>query len=220
MDRLSSTNLFHFVKQKEWLIEILNGMSFKARYVLEEYPSLKEIYLIPMKCFCDIPLSSIKNHISNYGKFGIGFTKEFAYKHYISPVCYYYESSNTIFRLMTMELPNSINDGSMIPFFKHMYSSDKNENYYDEREWRYISGQIYEATNLNNEQREEKKEELNLKIIDKVSITIEDIKYIFINSEDDKIEILNEINGMKLSEFDKDILKTKIITVEQIYEDF
>lgn len=220
MNRLSSTNLFHFLQKKDWLVNILKEMSFKPRYVLEEYPSLKETYLIQMKCFCDIPLSNIKNHISKYGKFGIGFTKEFAIKHYISPVCYYYESSNTIFRLMTVETPNSVNSGSMIPYFKHMHSNDQTEYYYDEREWRYISGIIHDVTNLSEIKQNEKKLELNNNISDKVAFNLEDIKYIFIETENDKIEILKEINKMTCNEFDKDILKTKIITAEQIMEDF
>jgi hypothetical protein len=220
MNRLSSTNLFHFLKKKEWLLEILENMSFKPRYVLEEYPSLKETYLISMKCFCDIPLSSIKNHISKYGKFGIGFNKEFAYKHYISPVCYYYESSNTIFRLITMEKPDSINQGSLIPYFKYINSADKTENYYDEREWRYITGTIYDVTNLSTQEQIQKQDDLNSKITDKVVFNLEDIKYIFVDTENDKIEILHKINKMNSSEFNKDILKTKIITAQQIFDDF
>ncbi|MBK7740573.1 MAG: hypothetical protein IPI42_08450 [Saprospiraceae bacterium] len=40
---------------------------------------------IPMKCFCDIPLGMIKKHLSNYSKFRIGITKEYAKKNTFSP---------------------------------------------------------------------------------------------------------------------------------------
>jgi hypothetical protein len=77
---ISSDSLFHFIKRREWLLSMLKKKSFQARYVYEDIPEIKYKVGIPMKCFCDIPLGMIKKHLSNYGKFGIGITKEYAKK--------------------------------------------------------------------------------------------------------------------------------------------
>jgi len=55
---LSSESLFHFIRQRDWLVEIIERKAFQARFVYEELPALKQKLGIPMKCFCDIPPSA------------------------------------------------------------------------------------------------------------------------------------------------------------------
>ena len=94
---ISSRTLFHFVNTLEYLKKILNN-DFHPRYCLEKIKTdmtdCVEWY-IPMKCFCDIPLSQISEHTKKYGKYGIGLTKNWAMRNGVSPIIYLYENSNT-----------------------------------------------------------------------------------------------------------------------------
>lgn len=144
---ISSDSLFHFVKRREWLLEILTNKYFQARYVYEELPKIKFKFGIPMKCFCDIPLGMIKTHITRYGKFGIGITKKFAKEHCFSPVIYIHENSDTLIRYLDTIRKDEAKDNpsSLLPYFKMDEVVDTKaigkritRRLYDEREWRFI----------------------------------------------------------------------------------
>src|SRR5690606_40320209 len=83
MSNISPNSLFHFTKKIEYLIDIFKR-GFQPRFCAEklqllEYSSIRGYNLgIPMTCFCDISLGQISNHISMYGNYGIGMTKEWA----------------------------------------------------------------------------------------------------------------------------------------------
>ncbi|HXB13548.1 MAG TPA: abortive infection system antitoxin AbiGi family protein, partial [Bacteroidia bacterium] len=95
---LSANTLFHFTENRQSLLGILkNGIYI--RYSLENYEGLvdegddKEVVL-PMACFCDIPLSQVKRHIKIYGRYAIGLTKKWGMKNKINPVIYTYNNSS------------------------------------------------------------------------------------------------------------------------------
>lgn len=94
---ISSNTLFHFTPEKKYLISILKNGLF-VRYSLENYQNLinnKAEIVFPMTCFCDIPLSHVKNHTKTYGRYAIGLTKEWGMKNKVSPVIYSYPNSET-----------------------------------------------------------------------------------------------------------------------------
>lgn len=174
---ISANSLFHFTPKLEYLFSILNN-GIHPRFCLEdispftpETMELKEVAQ-PMACFCDIPLSSINEHIGKYGEFGIGFTKEWGMKNGVSPVMYVYPHavSSDLVRLilfkaffvqMKEETYNAVigpihalknyfkvSKGKM---FKDGEFSGQDYNFYDEREWRYVPvGQI---TDLGNREK-------------------------------------------------------------------
>lgn len=87
---LSSNTLIHFTADKEALKGILSE-NFKLKYcreVLNWGHNSRSIIRVPMTSFCDIPLSQIKDHISKYGHYGIGLTREWAVKNKLNPVLY------------------------------------------------------------------------------------------------------------------------------------
>lgn len=75
MSTLSANTLFHFTRTRETLINILKTR-FYPRLSLEEnffFSKMGDKIAYPMVCFCDIPLSQIKNHTNSYGKYAIFF---------------------------------------------------------------------------------------------------------------------------------------------------
>lgn len=220
MSKISSTTLFHFMKKKEWLVKTLQEMKMSPRYVLEDYPTFKEKYLILMKCFCDIPLSNISNHTNTYGKYGIGLSKKFAYKNFISPVQYFHKSSHPMFALMTIDFQQKDDFTFLIPYFKYMYSADKSVYYYEEREWRYVHQKTIDVTKKTDIEIEKIKTDLNNNVDKVIDIHFDDIEYLFVENKKDLLELIDEIEKMNFNRTEKNILISKIITIEQIDSDF
>ncbi|MDR3235818.1 MAG: hypothetical protein LBT48_03720 [Prevotellaceae bacterium] len=109
---------------------------------------------IPMVCFCDIPKKLIKQHLKEYGEYGIGLTKEWAIKCGISPVIYLPQKSrlhsllNSINKLVK-QLPQLKEQIDNLREYIKPYMNDKeNKKYYDEREWRYVPPlQVFDTDN-------------------------------------------------------------------------
>ena len=165
---ISANTLFHITPKIEFLKSMLSN-GFAPRYCIEEigfftpFTSDSAMVAQPMVCFCDITLSTINEHVTKYGSFGLGMTKQWGQKNGISPVTYVYEHSSTadLIRFIvgkTFEM--KINDDSnqflgllqiLKNYYKassgHMYKNGKFQselyNFYNEREWRYVPfGQI------------------------------------------------------------------------------
>ena len=86
-----SHTLFHFTDKIETLkLILMNG--FWPRFCLEDVSWLKypdfDFIAYPMVCFCDIPLSRVNEHVSFYGEYGLGLTKDWAVRNGITPVQY------------------------------------------------------------------------------------------------------------------------------------
>lgn len=104
--------------------------------------------------------------------------------------------------------------------------------FYDEREWRFIPApdllqKAQLPTYLTKEQYLGKnfKNDLNnkMKEVSKLSFKPNDIKYIIVNSQDEILNICNQIDYIKGDRYSQDeiqLLKTRIISTEQIIEDF
>jgi hypothetical protein len=234
---ISSDSIFHFVKRRDWLLRILKDRAFKARYVYEELPHIRFHVGIPMKCFCDIPLGVIKKHLSSYGKFGIGISKEYARRNAFSPVIYVHKNSDTMLRYLRqvkktefMKDPNSL-----LPYFKldETYRKAKDgrrlaTRLYDEREWRWIpKNPKYEdfagfseeeirnmRLDIVNGQLEKDKDQY------KLPFEFSDITYIFVQQEEDVDKVIEEIRRSKIDSRSADRLIAKIVTSRQIERDF
>ena len=76
----SSNVLCNYMKEQDYLNQILMNAAIIPRYVMEplDYLDLKDIRKIcfPMTCFCDIPFSKVSTHMSHYGEYGIGLDKQ------------------------------------------------------------------------------------------------------------------------------------------------
>lgn len=94
--KLQANSLFNFVGELEYILQPLESKMLSPRYCEENIKYLKikrnrkimnTIYY-PMKCFCDINLHRIKEHLDCYGYYGLAFTKEWGMKNNIQPIQY------------------------------------------------------------------------------------------------------------------------------------
>lgn len=232
---LSSTSLFHFIRESDWLCEILENKSFQAQYVFEDVPEADFKVAIAMKCFCDIPLGMIKKHMSSYGKFGIGVRKTFAKKNYLTPVVYFHKNSDLYYRYISTLNPEDVfNDFSLLPYFKSESRTTKQPNgkniverFYDEREWRFVASkaEIIDCKKFTPEHIDKMLIDVNTQLRDKrdkylLNFEFSDITYIFVQFEKDIDRIIKLIRNVNTSELEQDRLIAKIITSRQIERDF
>lgn len=156
---LSANSLFHFTNRLDNLVNILK-QEFRPRFCLEDFsllfpprPDDKGEWAVPMVCFCDLPLSQTGFHLSVYGDYGIGLTKEWGKRNGISPVLYAYPGSILTTKFSAMlraaseadtsdEGPGLLNDFYDLMCFVKPYEGDlwreerviPNVRFYNERE--------------------------------------------------------------------------------------
>ncbi len=243
---LSSNSIIHFTNNKDALKGILTD-NFRLSYCSEKV-NLNEAtieFAAPMVSFCDIPLSQVKNHITKYGAYGIGLTKEWAEKQKLNPVIYIEKNStlaNSYLKIYTEYIVNSKKDllsidekeKSIIDILRYIknYQDDltrggtvhKNYRFSDEREWRYVLDYNKKAQYIYALDSNFNKETANQSLVDdRLTFEPNDIKYVIIERESEIPEFLNlfrDAKGKNYSFHDVERLMTRIITTEQIVEDF
>ncbi len=204
---------------------------------------------IPMISFCDLTIMQLTNdsvHRKDFGEFGIGLTKEWGIRNGVSPVMYVHKESQQtkrVYRLIKAvkgfrkrtkddESMDKIRQ-EMIDSFKYIkpYSGNWQRGkkikekivFYNEREWRYSplleERAVFSAVTKRNKKKiKELNTELKTKII---NFEVKDVKFIVIKSKRDIQVIAKTINEMaEISDAQKNELITKIISFEEIREDF
>ncbi|MBK8244220.1 MAG: hypothetical protein IPK88_12405 [Saprospiraceae bacterium] len=248
---ISSNTLFHFTNKKENLIGILNN-NFNIYYCIESLDlggNRILDYAAPMVCFCDIPLGKIKKHLVAYGNYGLGLTKEWGIRNQLNPVLYLEANSilsssikviydNFILKKAGLFWDfNSKIDQAILNQLRYCKNYERKKDnlienssvskYYDEREWRYcpsystnyqtILGGAYLPTKTNLKSINSSVKHL------KLEFTPDDIKYIFINNDEEILEFINLLKTTKSKKYSKqevEKLSTRIITIKQLKEDF
>jgi len=245
---LSANTLFHFTSSVELLKSIIeNGLypryCRETIYVSAQVGCAQAEVCMPMISFCDIPLSQICDHVTKYGRYAIGLTKEWGLKKGVCPVLYYREGDRSYDAfLRSLDLANKTGDDfthnglvtnlAELGFLFKLYEGISPKNgkitrFYDEREWRYIPplaqtmpdflmdlGDFSDAT---------KRQEKNNRF-EKYHLTFEpsDIRYVVVRGQDDIGDIVQYIESHKIEYSPKDVvlLTAKIITTKQILDDF
>ena len=179
MSQESSNYLFHYtsklcnlksiIETGLWIQKVKEDYSFLIDHELENitfddnsgqdnYTEDELSLEIPMVCFCDIPLTRIDDHSNVYGKYAIGFDKNWGISRGINPVVYVTEQSDLTAALRTLDactrkIPHNSPYYNMREFYKEIVYflkpyegyfekngyENSNHRFYDEREWRYIS---------------------------------------------------------------------------------
>lgn len=230
---LNSISLFHFTNKMDNIVHILKDGYFWPIYCPEVDKTKngdKYAYAFPMVCFCDIPLSQINEQTDDYGSYAIAMSKEWATEKGISPVLYYSSTESLAIKLFKRNM-NKISKKDKILWFALLKkcrgktwswkaNKYKNKILYNEREWRYVPQTMTQ-------------EELCMKVVyedfcgkevsantKKYGLTfdVKDIQYIIINKEDERKIFLDKLKNIILK--DKDIICSKILSFEQIKNDF
>ena len=205
----------------------------------------------PMSCFCDIHLKKLEDHMFNYGDFAIGLSKEWGITKGIQPIQYINEGSalrkdfSSVFNLALTETDekrkefNFYNDYLLtsLLFMKPLegemptVKGDKYRNFHDEKEWRFVPN-IHEVnTDL---PLVIPPEQMNQKSIDAYSDSIQKrpelwlkfelskIKYIIVNDQSSKKELITFLKEHKTSESIDELLElsSKILVYSELKEDW
>ncbi len=243
---LSSNTLIHFTSSKVALKGILTE-NFKMKYCREtiQFRGTKYVLHIPMISFCDIPLSQIKNHIANYGHYGIGLSREWALKNRLNPVLYVQgnstlvESYQELLKYLHAEEQKGTSDKTARQMAADIVRYIKNYEgpleragvkidkyrYSDEREWRHVPGRsasckmLYTDSELKNNGKDAANDDISSLRLD---FDPDDIKYIIIKSDDEIgefFEHLRNAKGDRYSLRQVERLTTRILTSDQIHGD-
>ena len=241
---ISSNTLFHFTNKYENLINILEN-DFRPHYSLEDFnaifPGQPVNYLklaIPMVSFCDIPLSQTAEHLSTYGCYGIGLTKEWGKRNGITPVLYTYpESLLAGFIRQMIEKTQRLKDQEreflydifrfIKPYKGSLFRVDATKEdviFYNEREWRYIPIEhkllLKEDDFLNESERKKFNEDISCQ--HSIPFMPDDIRYLIVSTEEEILTLASDVEKLR-SKFGGNqvkILTTRIIAAERIREDF
>lgn len=242
---ISSNTLFQFTAKRETLEAILTLKYLWPRYCTEYYWD-KYRFSLPMMCLCDIPLSQTATHIKHYGKFGIGISKNWANKITELSTVIYTRRNSILYKkvLSILKKHHSGDELSTEECFLlsrvKKYSGNtyccqngkrelvKNVKFYDEREWRFIptnlvSQDIIVETNQNQNENQIAGDNDKTKGIP--TFEYDDIRYLIVKDDSERIKLIDFIDNelkskSKTKKKEKTLLKSKILTVKQIEEDF
>jgi hypothetical protein len=238
---LSSKTLFQFTTKRDTLEEILKSKFLWPRYCTEYFWG-KYRFAFPMMCLCDIPLSEINTHIMHYGNYGIGMSKEWASKlKELSSVIYTrrdtYLYKNVISILKRHEKGEELSSEEIFllsrakKYSGNTYCSPNGKRvltskvrFYDEREWRFVPRSLSSSDIF-----VEKNQEINPipgdndKTRGNPKFEYDDIKYLIVKNDSERVNLIKFIDKKLMTIVNKaemTLLKSKILTVKQIKEDF
>lgn len=224
---ISSETLFNFTDNIDYLINNLENGIY-CHNTDEKLPFGKNMYRAPMVCFCDIPLSLIKEHFDWYGRYGIGIKRSYARELGVRPV-WYVTSENPMVRNLVKQDKFTKNEMTcLIPYLKQFigyqdYGVDKvrkRKKFYDEREWRYIADGSRVELFLGKKRLESMLEAVQKG--ERMRLSLEAIEYIIIDRSSDLKLLLPVLKKITEGSDDVDFerLVSKVITARQIERDF
>ena len=253
---ISPNALIHFTNSKEKLKSIFDD-NFRLGYCKEStvVGGTGTSCYVPMVSFCDIPLSQVKDHISKYGSYGIGLTRQWGIRNKLNPVLYLEQSSllSDSYRLVANQFLVRASQekervaqsleyfraivalGEILSYTKNYQgslvrsdgSTTPDYRFADEREWRYVlpsnnaATPIMSETTFNSKEGKARAEELIA--ANRLVFHPDDIKYVIIKDESEIhefVEHLRDAKRVRYTPTEIDRLTTRIITAEQIVQDF
>jgi hypothetical protein len=238
---LSAYSLFNFTSKWDYFEDkITNG--FRPRFVLEDFSPFNYNVKIafPMVCFCDILISQLKEHMEEYGTYGIGLSKEWGRKHGLNPLLYISSNSSHLLDIVKINkniidkisLCKNCHDNKYIDTLKYSINSllrylkpcegvqkGKKRIFYDEKEWRFLLQDenlfVLDEKTFNDVGKREAK---NKQITETIGFESNDIQYFIVKNKKDVDKLITLLE----KRFPKDYkyLSTRIIVKKDIENDF
>lgn len=204
----------------------------------------------PMVSFCDIPLSELKEHIGKYGDYGIGLSKNWAEEAGLNPVLYFAATSQLAGDLTNLltSLSESKKSASsehavfekytkqlarILAYAKNYEGAVPQRDlnlvrFADEQEWRFVPSNHQlsevEAPFVLGKKKIASKDNFNSLVREFIlPFKPNDIRYILIKDESEIGDLTNKLNNLFRTGLDSeslDILTSRILTTEQIKQDF
>lgn len=241
-ETLSSNTLFNFIDKQSYFFDKLE-YGFAPRFNLEKLnlslSSKKENVAFPMVCFCDVPMSKLKDHIYAYGKYGIGLTKEWGINNGLNPLMYISSHISSVIKhldILNNELKKIDNSELQSQFYYllrylKLYKGKQNNKeklFYDEKEWRYLP-QLEDSDEIGFFLKEEmynnsvKKEKANSKLKKyTLNFSPDDIKFLVVPERKNVDSLTKKLKMIPRFQDERVLVNTlsKVITVKEIVEDF
>lgn len=241
-----STTLFHFTKSLDVLKEILKTGGFIPRYSLEDigwFGGPVDSVAFPVVCFCDIPLGRITDHVKFYGQYGIGMKQEWGVASGLNPILYVSQTSHfasilrqcwTAAKIATKTKNDKAHEenarrliGYCKPLSGQMNVQGKvvKKAFYQESEWRFLASHAKIPEYIKNDVFDDQTQPDHANNLAAkhctLSFTLQDIKYLFVESELDIPNLVNFINSCLSSYPQKDVqtLITRIVSQDTIEND-
>ena len=227
-----TSTLFHFTKDQNSLFSILK-QGLRLSFCKESF--MNDVVIgVPMISFCDIPLMLCKEHRDKYGRYAIGFTKSAFSKISgltLAPLSYF-NSYQDGMKQIIQSLVNC--KDKSVGWFKEydMQRNGKLQINYDECEWRILPNQKAADVDYfwNTDEFEKWKGKRKDKFLDKdhyvVRFGVDDIRYIIVYQEQnikstvDRLSRLQTVGGNPLTDKEKNLLISKVISFDHINRDF
>jgi hypothetical protein len=221
---LSSNILWHQTDLKGFNA-ILKSKCLVCSYSLETFLAREHKLAFPMISLSDIPVADIKEYMSQYGDYLIGFSREWVIKSGFNPV-WYCEKSNLALKEHKKQILQTIDKNknadislTMLALHYGAYIKDiegplhvksknttySNYRFYDEREYRYVPdfnkllSKGIKPSLFEEEYHEYKREKGNGLINHSVSFTFDDIKMLIVKTDNQVTQLKKRLKDEKHS---------------------
>ena len=216
---INSENLIiHITKNFEFLKSILSSNSLKLFFSSEDFAFIGKVIskaAHPMISFSEYNLEDINSKIITYGNYGVGFTKEWAYRNNIGPVLYVGQSSVAAKGMKDLLIARRKTKNDKLPgrvrlaimevktFIKNEKGLNSNLNQKDfdfkaENEWRYVPKKV-EINNYlisQNQRTYIRNKDKHNKMLEKFPLKFkrDDLKVVFVSNQTEKDELIKKFD--------------------------
>jgi len=213
MEDKSENKIIHITKEFETLKRILSSNYLKLFFSIEDFLFNDKIVskaAHPMISFSEYKLSTINNEKITYGKYGLGFSKEWAKVNNIGPVLYVGPTSIAAKGMKDLLIARRKTKNEKLPgkirlaimelktFMKNeegynSYFKQENFNFKSENEWRFVpkKSQIDNYLISQNQRTYLRNKDKHNKMLEKYPLKFrkEDIQIVFVSNQSERDEL-------------------------------